>query len=172
MSSDGKRFRFFYKGKAYLIPKDYIDDEHPGGGDEIWPWVNKDMTEAFDDADHSLDALEMLEEYLDVDYDSNEVAEEASDKKGEKEETEEEAREARETSVKEAVAAAEAAPAATASASAVKENPAAPAGLSVATPPGKAEVKKSAVSVTISAAAVVVVIASATVVLSKLIRRR
>ncbi|KPI85764.1 hypothetical protein ABL78_5182 [Leptomonas seymouri] len=70
--SDGERFRFFYRGKAYLIPQDYIDDEHPGGGDAIWPWVNKDMTDAFDDADHSLGALELLEEYLDEDYDPHE----------------------------------------------------------------------------------------------------
>ncbi|GET91114.1 hypothetical protein, unknown function [Leishmania tarentolae] len=63
------RYRFFFKGKSYLIPKDYIDNEHPGGGDEIMPYVDKDMTDAFEDADHSMDAVEMLEEWLDEEYD-------------------------------------------------------------------------------------------------------
>ncbi|AYU81316.1 Cytochrome b5-like Heme/Steroid binding domain containing protein [Leishmania donovani] len=63
------RYRFFFKGKSYLIPKDYIDNEHPGGSDEIMPYVDKDMTDAFEDADHSLNAVDMLEEWLDEEYD-------------------------------------------------------------------------------------------------------
>ncbi|CBZ29173.1 hypothetical protein, unknown function [Leishmania mexicana MHOM/GT/2001/U1103] len=62
-------YRFFFRGKSYLIPKDYIDHEHPGGSDEIMPYVDKDMTDAFEDADHSLNAVEMLEEWLDAEYD-------------------------------------------------------------------------------------------------------
>ncbi|CAG9579283.1 hypothetical protein LMJF_31_1180 [Leishmania major strain Friedlin] len=63
------RYRFFFKGKSYLIPKDYIDNEHPGGSYEIMPYVDKDMTDAFEDVDHSLNAVEMLEEWLDEEYD-------------------------------------------------------------------------------------------------------
>ncbi|CAJ1032918.1 putative Cytochrome b5-like Heme/Steroid binding domain containing protein [Leishmania utingensis] len=63
------RYRFFFKGKSYLIPKGYIDHEHPGGGDEIMPYLGKDMTDAFEDADHSITAVEMLEEWLEEEYD-------------------------------------------------------------------------------------------------------
>ncbi|KAG5496940.1 hypothetical protein GH5_01453 [Leishmania sp. Ghana 2012 LV757] len=62
------RYRFFFKGKSYLIPKDYIDNEHPGGGEKIMPYVGHDMTAAFEDADHSLDAVELLEEWLEEEY--------------------------------------------------------------------------------------------------------
>ncbi|KAG5471334.1 hypothetical protein LSCM1_01414 [Leishmania martiniquensis] len=58
------RYRFFYRGKRYLIPKDYIDKEHPGGGDKVMPYVGRDMTDAFEDADHSIDAVELLEGWL------------------------------------------------------------------------------------------------------------
>ncbi|KAG5497583.1 hypothetical protein JKF63_03848 [Porcisia hertigi] len=68
---DGIRYRFYFKGKSYLIPKDYIDNEHPGGADEIMPYVGKEMTEAFEDADHSLDAVELLGEWLEEEYDAS-----------------------------------------------------------------------------------------------------
>ncbi|KPA78930.1 hypothetical protein ABB37_05994 [Leptomonas pyrrhocoris] len=169
--SGSERFRFFYKGKAYLIPRDYIDDEHPGGGDEIWPWVNQDMTDAFDDADHSLDALEMLEEYLDEDYDPTEDAVAAVTEEGSSDAVEQ-------------PAGAEAASSAAAAAAAVvappsgKENPplvepiaaAAPVAVS---PAVKADGKTFAVPVVVSTAvAVAVVVASVAVGLSKVRRRR
>jgi hypothetical protein len=171
--SDGQRFRFFYKGKAYLIPKEYIDEEHPGGGDEIWPWVNKDMTDAFDDADHSLDALEMLEEYLDEDYVPDEAAAAAEEKEEEREKEESAAKVTATTSV--FAAAAGAASAAKNDISRAAESAAAQAAapaVAAASAPGKAEGQKFAVPVVVIATAVAVLAVSAATILTRLKKKR
>lgn len=66
MTSKEDCYRFYYKEKSYLVPKEYIHDEHPGGGDIILPYIDKDITDAFDDEDHSMDAIDMLEEWREV----------------------------------------------------------------------------------------------------------
>lgn len=59
-----ERVMLIYKNKQYYVPMDYIQNEHPGGPDYIMDYINKDMTEAFDDADHSTDALNLLQGWL------------------------------------------------------------------------------------------------------------
>lgn len=56
--------RVAYKGQHYLIPTDFVTKEHPGGKKLILRYQNGDITEAFEDAGHSGDALEMLEEWM------------------------------------------------------------------------------------------------------------
>ena len=54
-------------GRNYAIPKAFVEDEHPGGIDAILDNKNKDATEAYDDAGHSPETLEMMnEEYTTV----------------------------------------------------------------------------------------------------------
>lgn len=54
-----------YNGKPYRVPMSYINNEHPGGPDEILPYAGGlDITDAFADAGHSADAEAMLAMYL------------------------------------------------------------------------------------------------------------
>ncbi|KAG5471333.1 hypothetical protein LSCM1_01413 [Leishmania martiniquensis] len=55
--------RFVFQGKNYTIPESFVTKEHPGGKAVLMALVNKDITEAFEDAGHSQDAMEMLEEW-------------------------------------------------------------------------------------------------------------
>jgi len=49
-------------GKVYDITK--FLDQHPGGEEVVLETAGADATEGFEDVGHSLDAREMLEEYL------------------------------------------------------------------------------------------------------------
>ncbi|KAG5497582.1 hypothetical protein JKF63_03847 [Porcisia hertigi] len=54
---------FVFKGKKHMIPESFVTKEHPGGKAVLMALVGRDITEAFEDADHSQDAKEMLEEW-------------------------------------------------------------------------------------------------------------
>lgn len=56
-------FNFRFKGNQYRVPQKFILREHPGGKALVLPFVNGDITEVFEEAAHSEDALEMLEEW-------------------------------------------------------------------------------------------------------------
>lgn len=56
--------RFLYKGQSYLVPLDFITKVHPGGKRLLLKFKDGDITDAFTDAEHSDDALEMLEEWI------------------------------------------------------------------------------------------------------------
>ena len=56
--------RVTYHGKLFDIPRDFVDNEHPGGADSIYPYEGSDMTEAFEDVGHSKDAVDMLKQWL------------------------------------------------------------------------------------------------------------
>lgn len=64
-ATDDTHIRVTYKGKAYRIPLTYINEEHPGGPDEILPYAGKDITEAFTQNGHSADAEATLMMFLD-----------------------------------------------------------------------------------------------------------
>lgn len=53
-----------YNGVSYRIPMSFVLKEHPGGKDLLLQYQGRDITEAFEDADHSHDAYEMLEEWI------------------------------------------------------------------------------------------------------------
>lgn len=54
---------FIFQGRNYMVPESFVTKEHPGGKAMLLPLVNGDITEAFEEADHSQDAKEMLEEW-------------------------------------------------------------------------------------------------------------
>lgn len=54
---------FIFKGKSYSVPENFVTKEHPGGKAILMALVNKDITEGFEEAGHSKDAMEMLEEW-------------------------------------------------------------------------------------------------------------
>jgi cytochrome b involved in lipid metabolism len=56
--------RVTYHGRLYDIPRDFVDNEHPGGADSIYPYEGSDMTEAFEDVGHSKDAVAMLTPWM------------------------------------------------------------------------------------------------------------
>ncbi|KAG5472011.1 hypothetical protein CUR178_02676 [Leishmania enriettii] len=65
---------FVFKGKNYMVPESFVTKEHPGGKAVLMALANSDITEAFEEADHSLDAMEMLEEWC-VDVSGTQKAE-------------------------------------------------------------------------------------------------
>ncbi|CAG9579282.1 hypothetical protein LMJF_31_1170 [Leishmania major strain Friedlin] len=54
---------FIFKGKNYMVPESFVTKEHPGGKAVLMALADKDITEAFEEAGHSNDAMEMLEEW-------------------------------------------------------------------------------------------------------------
>lgn len=58
-----ERLYFTYAGKQLLVPADFINHSHPGGKDIVMQYNGKDITKAFDAADHSMDAVQMMEEW-------------------------------------------------------------------------------------------------------------
>ncbi|KAK7199390.1 Cytochrome b5-like Heme/Steroid binding domain containing protein [Novymonas esmeraldas] len=63
MPADAASLHFVFKGRNYMIPESFVTKEHPGGKAILMPLVDSDITDAFEDADHSQDAAEMLEEW-------------------------------------------------------------------------------------------------------------
>ncbi|CCW61861.1 unnamed protein product [Phytomonas sp. EM1] len=55
--------RVYYKGKSYLVPKEFILKKHPGGAEIILAHENSDVTEDFERVEHSPDAINMLEKW-------------------------------------------------------------------------------------------------------------
>ena len=60
-AKDGAPCWLIYKNKVYDVT-DYLK-EHPGGPELVTEWGGKDSTKAFDDAGHSIDAINMLKPY-------------------------------------------------------------------------------------------------------------
>ncbi|EPY43781.1 hypothetical protein AGDE_00140 [Angomonas deanei] len=54
-----------YNDKTYSVPYDFFVRDHPGGKLILSSYKNGDISEAFDLAEHSYDAKEMLEEWCD-----------------------------------------------------------------------------------------------------------
>ncbi|KPI82728.1 hypothetical protein ABL78_8257 [Leptomonas seymouri] len=71
--STAECLHFIFKGRNYMVPETFVTKEHPGGKSVLLPLMNGDITEAFEDSDHSQDAREMLEEWC-VDVSPNEKA--------------------------------------------------------------------------------------------------
>jgi cytochrome b involved in lipid metabolism len=61
--SSSECLHFIFHGKNYMVPESFVTKEHPGGKAMLLPLVNSDITEAFEESDHSQDAREMLEEW-------------------------------------------------------------------------------------------------------------
>ncbi|XP_073843464.1 cytochrome b5 [Musca autumnalis] len=58
---DGKPVWIIVKGDVYDVT-DFLD-EHPGGGDLILEYAGKDATKAFNEAGHSIDAIQQMKSY-------------------------------------------------------------------------------------------------------------
>ncbi|KPA78931.1 hypothetical protein ABB37_05995 [Leptomonas pyrrhocoris] len=71
--STAESLHFIFHGKNYMVPTSFITKEHPGGKAVLLPLADSDITEAFEESDHSQDAREMLEEWC-VDVSSTEQA--------------------------------------------------------------------------------------------------
>lgn len=71
--------RLFYKGITLLVPMSFVVNVHPGGAEYILQYSNQDITSAFEDMNHSTDALALLKTFEEKDSDQKKKIYDADD---------------------------------------------------------------------------------------------